>query len=120
MSDALQSILASAAALTNPRFLPTSRYHDVPTATLEVPDGRTVRYLVHRLVPQPERYATIGEHVVEEGERLDHVSAAELGDAEHFWQLCDANRALHPAELEVVGRVLRIVLPAGVPGPGEG
>lgn len=120
MSDALQAILATAAALTNPRFPPTSRYHALPTATLERGDGTTIRYLTRRFVPQPERYASLGTHVVEQGERLDSISAAELGDPELFWQLCDANRALHPSELEVVGRTLRVVLPEGVPGTVEG
>lgn len=120
MSDALQAILAGAAALTNPRFPVNSRYHQHPTATRELADGRVVRYLLPRFAPQPERFAEVGRHVVAEGERLDHLSAAALGDPELFWLLCDANGVLHPAELERVGREVRVVLPEGVPGSAEG
>jgi hypothetical protein len=35
-----------------------------------------------------------------------------LGDAEHFWQVCDANNALNPFDLaDEVGRTLRIPFP---------
>lgn len=117
MSDPLKAILESAAALANPRFPATSRYHRHPTATVELDDGRTVRYLSRRFAPQPEVFAITGEHEVTEGERLDHVAARELGAPELFWRLCDANRALRAEELERVGRRLRLPLPEGVPGP---
>ena len=41
-----------------------------------------------------------------------------LGDAEQFWRICDANRAMRPDELtETTGRRLRITLPEDIPGP---
>ncbi|MGW8375355.1 LysM domain-containing protein [Streptomyces sp. ODS28] len=96
---------------------PTSRYAQVGTAIWEpVPDGRSVRYLLRRFCPQPEPLASLGEHVVAEGDRLDNISARYLGDPEQFWRIADANRALDPGELtRVVGRRLRITLPDGVP-----
>ena len=58
----------------------------------------------------------IGEHVVTQGERLDHIAARYFGDPELFWRLCDANRAMRPEELtETIGRRLGITLPEGVP-----
>jgi len=102
------------------RFPPTSRYHGVATTTMEFPDGRVVVHLKRRLVPQPERFATLAEYLVTEGERLDHIAAKQLGDPELFWRLCDANGALRPAELEIVGRRVRIALPEGIPGAAEG
>jgi hypothetical protein len=118
MSDpqqALQALLRpdGAGAL---RFPPASRYHAVGIATLETPDGRTIVHLKRRLVPPPERFALLQEHEVAQGERLDHLAARYLGDPEQFWQLCDANGALRPAELEEVGRRLRVTLPEGLPG----
>ena len=102
---------------TASRFPPTSRYAAVPTATLTLPDGTTVPYLLRRFVPPSESFAVISEHVVIQGERLDNLAARYLGNPEVFWRLCDANGALQPAALEQLGTVLRITLPAGVPGP---
>lgn len=101
----------------NLNFPPTSRYHNVETATLKTPGGPTVAYLRRRFVPRPERFALLQEHTVTAGERLDHIAAAHLGDPEQFWRLCDANNALRPEELtETIGRRLRVTLPEGVPG----
>ena len=100
------------------RFPITSRYHRTETAQHQTKSGRTVVYLRRRFVPPPERFESIQAHTVTEGERPDTVAATYLGDPEQFWQLCDANAALHPAELtETVGRTLRITLPEGVAGP---
>lgn len=97
-------------------FPPTSRYHGLEIAIYEEPDGRQVAYLRRRFVPQPARFALLQEHRVAEGERLDRITAHYLGDPEQFWRICDANGALHPAELEILGRTLRITLPEGLPG----
>jgi hypothetical protein len=99
-----------------PAFPATSRYSGLPLAVTEL-DGRQVRYVTRRFVPQPERFALLREHLVAAGERPDTLAAAELGDPERYWLLCDANGVLDPAELvATVGRRLRITLPEGVPG----
>jgi hypothetical protein len=96
---------------------PTSRYFDVPTATLVAPDDSEMLYLRRRFAPQPERLALLEEHVVALGDRLDNVAALHLEDPEQFWRIADANRALQPEGLVAcVGRRLRITLPDGVPG----
>jgi hypothetical protein len=98
-------------------FPPTSRYAAVETTTLETAGGVTVIYLRRRFVPPPERFSPLQEHVVQQNERLDNITARYLDDPEQFWRLCDANRAMRPDELtETVGRRLRITLPEGVPG----
>lgn len=98
-------------------FPPTSRYHNIGTATLEMSDGKTVIYLKRRFVPAPERFAPLQEHVVVQGDRLDNVTARYLGDPEQFWRVCDANGAMRPDELtEEIGRRLRVTLPEGIPG----
>jgi hypothetical protein len=102
-----------------PPFPPDSRYHAVPVLTATI-DGREVRYLARRIVPLPESFAQIGEHVVQEDERPDTIAAAFIGNAELWWSICDANGVLHPVELtETIGRHLRITLPAGIAGPGS-
>ncbi|MBQ0975737.1 LysM domain-containing protein [Streptomyces sp. RK31] len=102
-----------------PAFPPTSRYAGLPLVTAEL-NGHRVRCLTRRFVPQPDRFALLREHPVTADERPDTIAAAELGDPERFWLLCDANGVLDPAELVAeVGRRLRITLPEGVPGaPG--
>lgn len=98
-------------------FPPTSRYHNIGTATLETSDGKTVIYLKRRFVPPPERFAPLQEHVVVQGDRLDNITARYLGDPEQFWRVCDANGAMRPDELtEEIGRRLRVTLPEGIPG----
>ncbi|MBA3942926.1 MAG: LysM domain-containing protein [Herpetosiphonaceae bacterium] len=103
--------------MTVPLFPSTSRYYSTPTAKLELPDGTTVAYLQRRFVPPPERFELLQEHVVLQGERLDNITAHYLGDPEQFWQVCDANNAMHPDALTATpGRRLRITLPEGIPG----
>lgn len=97
-------------------FPMTSRYHAIPTASLVTAGGATIVYLTRRLLPPPERFHTLVEHVVIATERLDTITASYVGDPERFWQVCDANNAMRPEDLTVVGRRLRITLPEGIPG----
>ncbi|HEY3268739.1 MAG TPA: LysM domain-containing protein [Armatimonadota bacterium] len=98
----------------------TSRYYGLEVSTREMADGRSVAYLRRRFAPSPERFATLEEHAMAEGERVDHIAARFLGDPEAFWRVCDANNVMKPEELELVGRVIRITLPEGIPGPTGG
>jgi hypothetical protein len=115
-ADPALAALATAPVL--PPLPPTSRYAAVGTATFVRPDGTQVPYLRRRFVPPPERFSTIGEHRVADGERLDVIAAQLLGDPRQFWRLCDANLAVRPAELELPDRVLRVTLPEGIGGTG--
>jgi hypothetical protein len=103
--------------MRNP-FLPNSRYHGLELASLEVRSDESVIFLRRRFVPGPERFSLLLEHTVSQSERLDHITAQHLGDATAFWRICDANRAMLPTELEVLGRRLRITLPQGLRAPG--
>jgi hypothetical protein len=101
----------------NDHFPISSRYYGIDTALLEVTEDTTLPYLKRRFVPHPERFELLQEHGVSDGERLDHIAANYLGDAELFWRICDANRAMRPNSLtERIGRCLRITLPEGIPG----
>ncbi len=116
MSDILQRLLEGP-PIEAEAYPPNSRYNGVPIARPELPDGTLLVYLRRRFIAQPERFVSLFEHTVTEGERLDQIAARELGDAELAWRICDANRAVRPRELtETVGRRLRITLPEGVPG----
>ena len=118
-ANPLEALLLVGAAAS--RFPPNSRYHGVATASHALPDGRQVAYLRRRFVPQPEALALLYTVRVKEGDRLDNLAATHLGDPELFWRICDASASVRPDELtEEVGRELRIGLPEGVPGAGNG
>src|SRR5690349_20310167 len=91
-------------------FLPTSRYYQLPTATLTDADGREIVYVRRRFVPKLRGGEAL-EHTVTQGDRIDNIAARTLGNPELYWRICDANDATRPSELtEVVGRVLKIPL----------
>jgi hypothetical protein len=102
--------------MANYSFPPTSRYYDTPTKTIASADGENLVYLARRFCPPSSSFALLRLHGVLAGERLDVIANAELGDAQAFWRICDANDAMRPDDLTAtVGRRLRIALPAGIP-----
>jgi hypothetical protein len=106
--------------MANYNIPPTSRYYGIEIASIATPDGEQVPYLRRRFLPPSASFAPLSEHVVSDGERMDLIAARELGDAEAYWRICDANDAMRPDDLTVpIGRRLSITLPQGIPGtPG--
>jgi hypothetical protein len=97
-------------------FPPTSRYHNIETATVETADGKEIVYLKRRFVPAAGGFTLLQEHQVVEGDRLDNITARYLNDPLQFWRICDANNAMNPPDLTAkIGRRLRITLPEGIP-----
>jgi hypothetical protein len=118
-TNPLEMLLLAGAAAN--RFPPNSRYHGIETTSMVLPDGRTVAYLRRRFAPHPARLGLLHHFTVADGDRLDNLAAAHLGDPELFWRICDANAALRPDELTgTVGRELRVTLPDGVQGGNRG
>jgi hypothetical protein len=100
-------------------FPADSRYYGTSTLTYASPTGEAITYLARRIVPQPgaPNFATIAQHSVRQGDRLDLIAAKYLGDPLVFWLICDANGAIDPNDLiDSAGRVLLITTPQGVPG----
>ncbi len=98
-------------------FAQNSRYSGLEILKQKLPDGREVAYVARRFVPQPERFETLREHAVSEGDRPDNLAAHYMGDPEQFWRLADANNVLNPLEMtSEIGRHIRITLPEGIPG----
>ena len=100
-------------------FPTDSRYYGSSTLSYTAPNGQAVTYLARRFVPQPgaPNYATVAQHTVQQGDRLDLLAAKYLGDPLLFWLLCDANGAMRAGQLvETPGTVLNITMPQGVPG----
>ena len=61
---------------------------------------------------RPERFVTLRLHTVAEGDRLDNLAAAYLGDPQQYWRLCDANGAMRPDELIEIDRTCAAHHPA--------
>lgn len=100
---------------------PNSRYHGLGTAVYTRADGTVLRYLQRRIIPQPDQFSTMRQYVVVQGDRIDTIANAQMGDPLLFWILCDANAASDPDALaDEPGRVLRITLPAGIGTAGGG
>ncbi len=100
-------------------FPTDSRYYAFSTLTYTTPTGQMISYLARRIVPQPgaPNFATVAQHTVAQGDRLDLITAKYLGDPLLFWLICDANGAIRPETLvETPGSVLNITTPQGVPG----
>lgn len=95
-------------------FPRTSRYYNIEIVNLVTADQRVIVYLRRRFLPNSSNAVIIAEHSVEEGDRLDNVTAKYLGDPEQFWQVCDVNDAMRPDELtDEIGRRLKIAMPTG-------
>lgn len=90
----------------------TSRYYNLDTAKFTTPDGRKIAYTRRRFLPQGNSLPVLEEVVVKQGDRLDLITAQSLGVPEQFWQVCDANNAMHPDSLTAeLGQRIRIPVP---------
>lgn len=86
-----------------------SRYQKSPELTIRDANGRPVRYLAPRILPQ--RTKTGSSSTVGPGEvhRLDLIANRTLGDPEQAWRIADANAAMDPFALCArAGETLRI------------
>ena len=93
-------------------FTHTSRYYSIETVTLTSSAGRGIAYKRRRFLPHPEKMQILAEVTVNQGDRLDNITAKSLGDPEHFWRICDMNHAMNPGDLtSEIGRKLNIPLP---------
>ena len=92
-----------------------SRYAGLAVKEWTLPNGRTVAYVSRRLLPPPEAYVTAGGVTITDSDRIDHLGSRHLGAAAAYYQIADANGAMHPDELtDTAGRRVRIPLPLGV------
>jgi len=91
-------------------FVKGSRYQKLPTATYLTASGRTITYVTTRYIPATPAFIS---HSVAAHDRLDLIAYRYYRDPQRFWRICDANLAMWPDDLLVVGAVI------GVP-PSEG
>jgi hypothetical protein len=88
-----------------------SRYYSLEDARLTAKDGTITTYKKRRFLPDSSQMQIVAEVKVAQGDRLDLMASRTLGDPEQFWRICDANNAMNPKDLLVVGRVVQIALP---------
>jgi nucleoid-associated protein YgaU len=86
-------------------FFKGSRYANVADATFVTAEGREVRYKKTRIIGPAH---PLFGHVVDGGERLDHIAWRYYRDAERFWRICDANFVLWPNDLLQAGQTIVI------------
>ena len=109
--------LFSAGAITTQSFGPESRYHGSALRSITTASGTQISYVSRRFIPPPADYTELQLYRVQQGDRVDVIAAALLGNPLSYWQLCDANAALAPPDVVArPGAFLRVTLPAGVPG----
>ena len=76
-----------------------SRYRDTENAVYTADSGQVIVYRRRRILPRVEDMQMRGMVNVIPNERVDHLTARTLGDPLQYWQLCDANPVMNPAEL---------------------
>ncbi len=115
--SALLQQLFNAGAINQQSYGPESRYYGVPLLTQPTPAGGQISYVSRRFIAPPQAFALLQRHRVMQGDRVDTVAGSILGNPLSYWQICDANLALEPADVTAVpGAFIVITLPAGVPG----
>jgi nucleoid-associated protein YgaU len=118
MQNPLQALIQMG-VVPSVTFPTDSRYYGSRTLSYVAPSGQMISYLTRRFVPQPgaPNFATVAQHTVRQGDRLDLLAAKYLGDPLIFWLICDANGAIRPDDLvQTPGTTLNITMPQGVPG----
>ncbi len=80
-------------------FPADSRYYGTSTLTYITPTGDTIAYLARRIVPQPgaPNFATVAQHTVHSGDRLDIIAAKYLGRPAHLLVNLRCQRSHHAA-----------------------
>lgn len=76
-----------------------SRYANVPT--YEATDRRGRRVVALTVADKPQQ-TLLGEHLLKEGQRLDHLANFYLEDPNGFWRIAEINGATLPDELAEV------------------
>jgi hypothetical protein len=86
-------------------FFKGSRYEKVATNRITDSTGRAIVYKKIRFIPPT---AGVVGYTVTQGDRLDVIANRSFRDPLRFWRICDANQAMWPDDLLIVGRTLSI------------
>lgn len=89
-------------------FLDSSRYARVQQALASTRDGREVKVVKLRRLPEPAGVST----VVKGHDRLDVMAHRNYGDGTKFWHIADANTELQANDLVTeAGRTIEVPEP---------
>jgi hypothetical protein len=80
-------------------FAADSRYASQALSDQVRPDGEPVRYVLPRILPDPDGIQVALRHRTTDSDRLDLIAYRNFGAATAWWMIADANRAPHPAAL---------------------
>lgn len=86
-------------------FFKGSRYEKVETGKITDARGRVINYKKIRFIPNTP--GVVGYNV-KQGDRLDQIANLSFRDPQRFWRICDANLAMWPDDLMIVGKTLGI------------
>lgn len=76
-----------------------SRYASAPQLVHTAPTGDQVTYVAPRILPQPDSFQPVLRHRVTDSDRVDLLAWKNLGAPTAWWQIADANLAMHPGAL---------------------
>ena len=79
-----------------------SRYAKLQAYEVKDRRGRTVVVVP---VPEAPKEASIGVHLVRQGQRLDHLAQKYLDDPAGFWRICELNGVMLPESLTEVQEI---------------
>lgn len=85
-------------------FLESSRYHKVRQEETTTQDGRVVKVVTLRRLPDVEGAPTL----IKANDKLDVMALRQYGDATRFWHIADANTELEANELMQTGRTIKV------------
>lgn len=89
-------------------FTETSRYHNQKTVDVTLKNGRIVKAVRFRTIPQRSGRNT----TVQADDRLDIIAHREYNDPTLFWAIADANTELEAKKLvDEVGKKIRLPEP---------
>ena len=86
-------------------FFKGSRYEKIDTNAITDSTGRVLVYKKIRFIPPTQ--GVVG-YSVRQGDRLDQIANRSFRDPQRFWRVCDANEAMWPDDLLLIGHVLEI------------
>ena len=101
-------------------FDPDSRYAPLAQNVYESPDGRQIRYVTRRFLPRATEMTTLTTLMIQDSDRLDILAHRAFGNPLLYWQICDANEAMHPASLTAQpGEEIHVGIRSGLPQPSQ-
>ena len=85
-------------------FLDASRYHKVRQEETTTQDGRVVKVVTVRRLPDVEGSPTL----IKANDQLDVMAQRQYDDATRFWRIADANTELAANTLMQTGRTIKV------------